>query len=89
LVQSKTTDLKLADTLRYRTELARHISAPRESNQTENTNSGENEQSLCNKEKRLRWWWDWRKVIKNPCPALNTKESQVKKDSSPAAPTSK
>jgi hypothetical protein len=67
LIHSKDTSLELADTLRYRTALARHISSPRESKQIENTNAGENEPSICGQERHLHWW-QRRKDLNNPCP---------------------
>jgi hypothetical protein len=65
-IHSKDRKLQFADTLRYRTGYARHISNPRESNDIENTNAGENEDSMCGKEKRLHWW-QGRKYLPNPC----------------------
>jgi hypothetical protein len=70
LIHSQDTSLELADTLRYRTALARHISSPRESKSIENTNAGENLPSVCGQEKRLHWY-QWRKFIKSPCPAAD------------------
>ena len=66
LIHSKDTTLKLADTLRYRSGYAHHISNPRESEDLENTNAGENVDSVCGWEKRLHWW-QWRKYVPNPC----------------------
>jgi len=67
LIRSADTTLMLADTLRYRTGFARHLSSPRESESIENTNAGENEPSVCGRERRLHWW-EWRKYVPNPCP---------------------
>lgn len=55
LINSKDTSLKLSDTLRYRTS-NHHISPPIESGNVENTKAGDNEASICGKEKRLAWW---------------------------------
>jgi len=67
LIHSADTSLALADTLRYRTGYAHHISDPREGESIENTNAGENEPSLCGQERRLHWW-QWQKYVPNPCP---------------------
>jgi hypothetical protein len=70
LVHSKDTSLELADTLRYRSAFARHLSSPKEYSNIENTNAGENEPSICGQETRLHWW-QRRKTVQNPCPSAN------------------
>ncbi len=67
LVRSSDTSLKFADTLRYRSGYA-HIRNPRQSGTLENTNSGENETSVCGQEHLL----DWERYSKDPCPRQST-----------------
>jgi hypothetical protein len=84
LVHSKDTNLEFADTLRYRTGTAR-ISNPRESPHVENVNSGENESSVCNGEKRLPWYVG-EKHAPDPCPRVEASNAKPSPTEAPTPP---
>jgi hypothetical protein len=71
VIKAKESSLVIADTLRYRTGFTgiKGFRNPRKSELVENPNSGSNEYSLCNEEKRHHFWSSNRPSALN-CPLV-------------------